>query len=46
MIDTQLCLARDDAGTDVALKIARPGSDGRAMFEHEAAMLRAAGRAP
>jgi serine/threonine protein kinase len=41
MIDTQLCLARDDAGLDVALKVARPGSDGRAMFEHEAAMLRA-----
>ncbi len=41
MIDTQLCLARDDAGIDVALKVARPGSDGRAMFEHEAAILRA-----
>ncbi|MGZ8437857.1 MAG: lanthionine synthetase LanC family protein, partial [Candidatus Limnocylindrales bacterium] len=41
MIDTQLCLARDEAGLDVALKVARPGSDGRAMFEHEAAMLRA-----
>ena len=25
MIDTQLCLARDDTGTDVALKVARPG---------------------
>lgn len=40
MIDTQVCLARDDAGMDVALKVARPGSDGRAMFGHEAAMLR------
>jgi serine/threonine-protein kinase len=40
MIDTQMCLARDDTGMDVALKVARPGSDGRAMFEHEAAMLR------
>lgn len=41
MIDTQLCLARDETGLDVALKVARPGSDGRAMFEHEAAMLQA-----
>lgn len=40
MIDTQLCLARDDSGTHVALKVARPGSNGRAMFAHEAAMLR------
>jgi serine/threonine-protein kinase len=41
MIDTQLCLARDPSGTNVALKIGRPGSDARRMFEHEAAILRA-----
>jgi hypothetical protein len=40
MIDTQLCLARDEAGTFVALKIARSGSEGRAALEHEAGVLR------
>lgn len=40
MIDTQLCLGVDGAGTHVALKIARPDSDGGQAFAHEASILR------
>ena len=41
MIDTQLYLARDDEGRDVALKVGRAGSDSSALFAHEARILRA-----
>jgi serine/threonine-protein kinase len=41
MIDTQLYLARDDEGSDVALKVGRTGSDSSALFAHEALILRA-----
>jgi len=40
MIDTQLYLARDDQGSDVALKVGRAGSDSSALFAHEARILR------
>ena len=40
MIDTQLYLARDDDGGDVALKVGRAGSDSAALFAHEALILR------
>ena len=41
MIDTQLYLARDEEGRDVALKVGRAGSDSSALFGHEARILRA-----
>ena len=40
MIDTQLYLARDEDGRDVALKVGRAGSDASALFAHEALILR------
>jgi eukaryotic-like serine/threonine-protein kinase len=43
MIDTQLYLARDEEGRDVALKVGRAGSDSSALFAHEARILRALG---
>ncbi len=41
MIDTQLYLARDDEGRDVAVKVGRAGSESAALFTHEARILRA-----
>ncbi len=41
MIDTQLYLAREDEGRDVAMKVGRAGSDSSAQFAHEARILRA-----
>jgi serine/threonine-protein kinase len=41
MIDTQLYLARDEEGRDVALKVGRAGSESSALFAHEARILRA-----
>ncbi len=41
MIDTQLYLARDEEGREVALKVGRAGSDSSALFGHEARILRA-----
>jgi eukaryotic-like serine/threonine-protein kinase len=41
MIDTQLYLAHDEEGRDVALKVGRAGSGSSALFGHEARILRA-----